>query len=783
MPIKKKQPRRRKERVIFSGARGKKAIDAILQSGDLSGFVKKAFEDLNLRGAQLANQDFTKTYWGSVDLRNANLSGAIFRDAVLRETNLSDSNLSKADFTGARLIGTSINDANLDGTILATRNLQSGWDGAEVKAPVKKIRGTPAALPKGAALVSGYIIARGSSLRSANLSNLDLRGMTFRGVDLVRADFRGSNLDGARFDECLFSNTNFGGVDLSSVKILRCVGSIKGTPAKLPRGFRLLTSVNNDLHLIGPRCQIRGADFENADLSNLDLRFAMLAGVHFTNPLIESTDLPVDLLGMGMTRAVGTPRSMMRGYKIIAGTLLGRGCGVNGADLRGLDLGRLDLRRSKGYALEIEGTDFSGCDLNGSQWTVLRGVPKAMPKGFVLVKQPGAKSAFDGIFVREGSPEATREQYAFPDPTSNVNFEHWFKGSKVSDSGRPLVAYHGSKSQPFTSFDPSKIDPHHPGFYFTNDIRVANTYLGKKGDIPDPLVLLASRTAGAKPRTSRAAQGIYRVYLGLKHPYIYEGKGEEWSALKDPQFPNASKTFQLAHAVKNTGKYDGVIFRNIIDPGGNSDWEHTSDVYVAFEPTQVKSALVNDGSYSSTDPDIRRNPARTSRRSLRKPRTSRVKLPPGSKFGVPPPVIGGMPYAGKWTLVGSRRLGIPKETSDIDYMVRLEDVWHNISEFRPYAGVEGAYWKNFPRSKPKSGVVAIPGWAYDVLDKSMEQAVRRFSPAKMRKMRKELGKYKFYKTIGVAYTKPTLAPYAVPKRSSSSPARKTSHRTRRTSRS
>jgi hypothetical protein len=37
-------------------------------------------------------------------------------------------------------------------------------------------------------------------------------------------------------------------------------------------------------------------------------------------------------------------------------------------------------------------------------------------------------------------------------------------------------------------------------------------------------------------------------------------------------------------------------------------------VYIAFEPTQIKSALVNDGSYSSTDPDMRKNPRRTSRR-------------------------------------------------------------------------------------------------------------------------------------------------------------------------
>jgi len=326
-----------------------------------------------------------------------------------------------------------------------------------------------------------------------------------------------------------------------------------------------------------------------------------------------------------MSEIIGTPRFLPSGTLIVAGTLIGRLTRVRNADLSNVNLGRIDLRGSNAAKIDISGADFSKANLKDANWTSLRGIPKAMPKGMLLVKKPMDTSEWNGVFVQEGTPQATSEHYTFADPTANENFRSWFGGSRATSDGKPLVVYHGSIHKPFTAFDLTKIDPHHPGFYFSNDIRIANTYLGKGGEVPDPLVFLASgqedalvrRRYGRRKRSHRTSQGIYRVYLSLKNPYIYEGKGEQWDKLKDPRFPKADATFRLARDVKNTGEYDGVIFRNIVDPGDGS-WEEPSDVYVAFEPTQIKSALVNDGSYSPTDPDMRKNPRRTSRR-----RTSR----------------------------------------------------------------------------------------------------------------------------------------------------------------
>jgi hypothetical protein len=69
---------------------------------------------------------------------------------------------------------------------------------------------------------------------------------------------------------------------------------------------------------------------------------------------------------------------------------------------------------------------------------------------------------------------------------------------------------------------------------------------------------------------------------------------------------------------------NGVIFRNLYDHGGRSGVERTGTVYVAFEPTQIKSALFNQGTYDPKDPDIRKNPRRrTSRPSNTRRKTSR----------------------------------------------------------------------------------------------------------------------------------------------------------------
>jgi hypothetical protein len=122
------------------------------------------------------------------------------------------------------------------------------------------------------------------------------------------------------------------------------------------------------------------------------------------------------------------------------------------------------------------------------------------------------------------------------------------------------------------------------------------------------------------------------------------------------------------------------------------------------------------------------------------------------KDTLPKPVIDGKPHDGAWTIVGSGRLSIPKKTSDIDYMVPLEEV-KDLSSFQEYKDVPGVYWRDSETIDGRpSTIVALPRYAYDKIDASYQQATDRFGKRKLRQLKKTLPKDSFYKDIGVIYT-------------------------------
>ena len=152
-----------------------------------------------------------------------------------------------------------------------------------------------------------------------------------------------------------------------------------------------------------------------------------------------------------------------------------------------------------------------------------------------------------------------------------VNFWKWFKGSKAVDSqGRPLVVYHGTKMD-FTEFDIGKgmtgeirgnpIAKY--GFFFSDDPNTANTY------------------AGDNP-----ASNVMPVYLLLKKPFVMDmwrdfgklsdGKGIVQDDLVKP----------FIEQLKRKG-HDGMILK-----GGDTYRE-----LMVFEPTQIKSATGNSGTF------------------------------------------------------------------------------------------------------------------------------------------------------------------------------------------
>lgn len=88
--------------------------------------------------------------------------------------------------------------------------------------------------------------------------------------------------------------------------------------------------------------------------------------------------------------------------------------------------------------------------------------------------------------------------------------------------------------------------------------------------------------------------GVYSVFLAIRNPLIHD--------FKSAKYREVSYDSLIAQAQREG--HDGVILRNTED-GGPVD-----DIYVAFEPTQIKSATGNRGTFDPNDPSILQQPPR-----------------------------------------------------------------------------------------------------------------------------------------------------------------------------
>ena len=181
-------------------------------------------------------------------------------------------------------------------------------------------------------------------------------------------------------------------------------------------------------------------------------------------------------------------------------------------------------------------------------------------------------------------------------------FKKWFGDSKVVDEqGKPLVVYHGSPAD-IEAFDPAKSPVGNKGMYFTTDTLLAETYARREG-------------------------AMYPVYLSIKNPLILDGYSLPEKGIKvriarllfPKKYKEALAKQQLKDNLtdKDAGRYftqsdvdalraagyDGVITMNAY-PGGNLQ------ALVVFEPTQIKSAIGNNGDFDARNPDITKSAKR-----------------------------------------------------------------------------------------------------------------------------------------------------------------------------
>ena len=217
-------------------------------------------------------------------------------------------------------------------------------------------------------------------------------------------------------------------------------------------------------------------------------------------------------------------------------------------------------------------------------------------------------------------------------------FYKWFGDSKaVDEMGRPKVLYHGTPRASFLSF---MSQDGKPRFFFTDDISIAETYSGSSH------IVTREEAESAAAGDVDPSAGIYQVYLKLENPAEVDYNGKSWTgdeqmmlnirledgslALDKDGEPITITSIEEASEFFKSGTYgqaslvpapgivastdmeskkaivrghDGAILKNVLDVGDMARQPEneypTSNVYVVFEPEQIKST----DNYGMFDPE------------------------------------------------------------------------------------------------------------------------------------------------------------------------------------
>jgi len=177
-------------------------------------------------------------------------------------------------------------------------------------------------------------------------------------------------------------------------------------------------------------------------------------------------------------------------------------------------------------------------------------------------------------------PRGVKSDKGEVDYSQNPKFQKWFGNSKVVDeNGNPLVVYHKTESD-IKKFQKEKIGKNDygyagRGFYFMPFPLQGLTY----GNITMP------------------------VYLSLQNPFVIndsnwqsEESPYKWIPANSERLGGKSKAADAWTEMMKSKGFDGFM-----DKTGKGDGE-----IVAFEPTQIKSAIGNSGEFSTEAEEIDR---------------------------------------------------------------------------------------------------------------------------------------------------------------------------------
>jgi hypothetical protein len=159
------------------------------------------------------------------------------------------------------------------------------------------------------------------------------------------------------------------------------------------------------------------------------------------------------------------------------------------------------------------------------------------------------------------------------------NFVRWFGDSKVVDKdGKPLVVYHGGQR----TIDSDIVRT--PFFYMTANRSEAEYWAGENGR-------------------------VHEVYLKFTKPYRDSQHDDRFMDMEeraqdydwdDPEFAEELREV-TREAVYRMNELKGQGYNSIVMQG---EADENYDNYIAFDPSQIKSATGNAGTFDPSNPNM-----------------------------------------------------------------------------------------------------------------------------------------------------------------------------------
>ena len=223
--------------------------------------------------------------------------------------------------------------------------------------------------------------------------------------------------------------------------------------------------------------------------------------------------------------------------------------------------------------------------------------------------QSALKDLYGKILTEAKSTKAPEVGELFFSGTEKPSaFKSWFGDSKVVGAqGKPLVVYHGTDKD-FTSFDAEKPKTsgamHGKGFYFA-DAAQASSYSDSPsgGGLVMPVYLKMERPFFGSKLTEKDTALLRREMPEFDAAYkkfvAEEGTDEYAPSIERLGVLSGNRNEFIQKALRLAG-YDG----RIVTDERSAPWTDPDTEYVVFDPTQIKSAIGNRGTYDPTSPNI-----------------------------------------------------------------------------------------------------------------------------------------------------------------------------------